>query len=87
MRKLLKKFRRDEGGNIAIIFGLAIIPFMIAVGSAVDYGRGVVTQHRLQWAIDSAVLAAGSLRSATEAERKALGKAVFEANFRLRNTA
>ncbi len=81
MKKLLNKFSRNESGNIAIIFGLAIVPFMIVAGSAVDYGRAVVAKHRLQWAIDSAVLAAGSLRTATNAERKALGKAVFEANF------
>ncbi len=81
MNRLLNRFWNDDRGNIAIIFGLAVIPFMIAAGSAVDYGRAVVTKHRLQWAMDSAVLAAGSLRSATEDERKALGKAVFEANF------
>ncbi|MEM7428311.1 MAG: pilus assembly protein [Pseudomonadota bacterium] len=81
MNRTLKRFWTDDRGNIAIIFGLAIIPFMIAAGTAVDYGRAVVAKHRLQWAMDSAVLAAGSLRTATEDERKALGKAIFEANF------
>lgn len=81
MRKLLGKFRKDERGNIAIIFGLAVIPFMIGAGMAIDYGRAVVAKHKLQWAIDSAVLAAGSLTTATPDERKALGKAIFEANF------
>lgn len=81
MKKLFSRFRKDERGNIAIIFGMAVIPFMIAAGTAVDYGRAVVAKHRLQWAIDSAVLAAGSLSTATDAERQALGKAIFEANF------
>lgn len=77
----LKKFRADEGGNPAIVFGFAIIPFLLAAGAAVDYGRGVVAKHELQVALDSAVLAAGSLRNADEQDRKELGKAFFEANF------
>lgn len=81
MRKLIKTFRTSESGNIAILFGLAAIPLLIAVGIAIDYGRGVVAKHRLQWATDAAVLAAGSLKNASDEERKALGKAVFEANY------
>ena len=81
MLKSFKSFRKDEDGNVAIIFGLAIVPFMMAAGMAVDYGRGVVAKHELQVALDSAVLAAGSLRVAEDPERKALGKAFFEANF------
>ncbi|MCP5082107.1 MAG: pilus assembly protein, partial [Alphaproteobacteria bacterium] len=81
MLKHLKKFRSDEDGNVAIIFGFAIVPFLIAAGMAVDYGRGVVAKHELQVALDTAVLAAGSLRLADDQDRKALGKAFFEANF------
>ncbi len=81
MLKSFKSFRKDEDGNVAIMFGLAIVPFMMAAGMAVDYGRGVVAKHELQVALDSAVLAAGSLRVADDADRKALGKAYFEANF------
>ncbi len=79
--KHLKKFRSNEDGNIAIIFGFAVVPFMIAAGMAVDYGRGVVAKHELQVALDSAVLAAVALRIAEPQERKDLGKAYFEANF------
>ncbi len=81
MLKLLKRFQSDERGNIAIIFGFAIIPFMIAAGVSVDYGRAVVTKHKLQHAIDTAVLAAGSMTNATDADRKVLGEVFFEANF------
>ncbi len=81
MFKSIKKFRSNEDGNVAIIFGMAVVPFLMAAGMAVDYGRGVVAKHELQVALDSAVLAAGSLRLANDADRKALGKAYFEANF------
>ncbi len=81
MLKSIKRFKSDEDGNIAIIFGLTVIPFMMVAGMAVDYGRGVVAKHELQVALDNSVLAAGSLRLAADADRKALGKAYFEANF------
>ena len=81
MFKRIKEFRSNKDGNVAIIFGFAVVPFMIAAGMAVDYGRGVVAKHELQVALDSAVLAAGSLRIAEPDDRKALGKAFFEANF------
>jgi Flp pilus assembly protein TadG len=35
--RLLRKFRRDKSGNIAITFGLAALPIRLAVGAAVDY--------------------------------------------------
>ena len=81
MLKRIRTFLSNEDGNMAIIFGVAIVPFMMAAGMAVDYGRGVVAKHQLQVALDTAVLAAGSLRLADDADRKALGKAFFEANF------
>ncbi|MCP5085042.1 MAG: hypothetical protein GY948_25435 [Alphaproteobacteria bacterium] len=81
LMKTFQRFRRDEGGNPAMVFGFAVVPFLLAAGVAVDYGRGVVAKHELQVALDSAVLAAGSLRSVDEQERKDLGKAFFEANF------
>ncbi len=81
MFKRVKNFKSNEDGNIAIIFGAAVVPFLIVAGMAVDYGRGVVAKHELQVALDSAVLAAGSLRVAPDQDRKDLGKAFFEANF------
>ena len=77
----LKAFRADERGNVGFIFAIMLVPFLICVGLAVDYGRAVVAKHELQVALDTAVLAAGSLKLASEDERKQLGKAFFEANF------
>ncbi|MCP5082504.1 MAG: TadE/TadG family protein [Alphaproteobacteria bacterium] len=81
MANLLKNFCSDTRGNIMFMFGFLVIPFMLAAGVAIDYGRAVIAKHKLQASMDTAVLAAGSLRTATEDERKALGKAFFEANF------
>ena len=51
---LLNRFRRDTSGNIAVIFAIASLPIMSAVGCAVDYSRATQLRSKLQAAIDAA---------------------------------
>src|SRR5690349_9858843 len=51
---LLNRFRNDRSGNIAVIFVLASLPIMTAVGCAVDYSRANQLRTKLQAAIDAA---------------------------------
>src|ERR1051325_1750781 len=55
---LTRKFRSDDGGQVAVIFALAMLPVVIGVGAAVDYSRANNGRSALQAALDSAVLAA-----------------------------
>ncbi len=58
-----KRFLHDERGNIAVIFALASIPLLGAVGCAVDYALATQLQAKLQSAADAAsvgALAVGS---------------------------
>ena len=50
----LSRFRRNEAGNIAVIFALAAIPIISAMGCAVDYSRATQLRSKLQSAIDAA---------------------------------
>jgi Flp pilus assembly protein TadG len=43
-----------------MLFGLALLPIMFALGSAVDYGRAAQTRTALQKAVDEAALAGAS---------------------------
>ncbi len=52
-------FRRDDAGNVAIIFGLLAVTLMLAVGAAVDMGRWLHARDQTAAAIDAAVLAGG----------------------------
>ena len=57
MRALLGeigRFRRDKSGNIAVIFTLALMPILSAVGCAVDYSRATQLRAKLQAAVDAA---------------------------------
>ena len=56
--ELTRKFRSDDGGQVAVIFALAMLPVVIGVGAAVDYSRANNGRSALQAALDSAVLAA-----------------------------
>jgi Flp pilus assembly protein TadG len=59
----LKRFARDERGNIAVIFAIASVPLLAAVGCAVDYSMATRIKAKLQSAADAAsvgALAVGS---------------------------
>ena len=57
MRKLLReigRFRKDRSGNVAVIFTLALLPILSAIGCAIDYSRATQVRSKLQSAIDAA---------------------------------
>src|SRR3954453_11404554 len=52
----LGRFARDERGNIAIIFAIALLPVLSFVGAAIDYSRAAHARTAMQGALDSAAL-------------------------------
>jgi Flp pilus assembly protein TadG len=63
--QLLGRFRRDQRGNIAVIFALTLIPVLSCIGCAVDYSRATQLRSKLQAAIDAASV--GSVAKAAPA--------------------
>lgn len=61
---LISRFRRDTSANIAVIFAIATIPILTAVGCATDYSMAARMKSKLQSAADTASLAAISVHSA-----------------------
>jgi Flp pilus assembly protein TadG len=61
---LLARFRRDRSANIAVIFAIAVIPILAAVGTAVDYSMATRIQAKLQSAADAASIASIATNSA-----------------------
>ena len=51
------KFNKAEGGNVLMIFTLAIIPIMGLIGAAVDYSRANSDKAAMQAAVDATALA------------------------------
>jgi Flp pilus assembly protein TadG len=55
-----RRFVADRGGNVAITFGVLLIPLVLAAGTAVDFSRASGAKAHLQSAADAAVLAAAA---------------------------
>ena len=54
MIRILDQFRSDQRGNIAVIFAIACIPLISAIGCATDYSRATQLAIKLQAAADAA---------------------------------
>jgi Flp pilus assembly protein TadG len=61
---LISRFRRDTRANVAVIFAIATVPLITAVGCATDYSMAARMKTKLQSAADSASLASISVNSA-----------------------
>jgi hypothetical protein len=73
----LRLFRRHEGGNAAMMFGLALVPLVGFIGAALDYSRASDFQAKLHQAADAAALVAARDRTSPWAKRKANAEKVF----------
>lgn len=76
-----EKFFTSQRGNVAIIFAIALIPILMAAGSAVDITRALQVKARLDSALDAAGLAAGKKIDASDATITATAQAYFNANY------
>jgi Flp pilus assembly protein TadG len=63
VRALVSRFRRDSSGNVAVIFTIAILPILAAVGCATDYSLATKMKAQLQSAADAAAVASISQKS------------------------
>ena len=56
LRAAARRFAGANDGNIAILFGIAVIPIISFVGAAVDYTRANSARSSMQAALDSTAL-------------------------------
>ncbi|MFO1186052.1 MAG: TadE/TadG family type IV pilus assembly protein [Alphaproteobacteria bacterium] len=80
-RRFLARFVGERRGNVAIIFGLSLIPLLIAAGAAVDLSRALVVRARLAQALDAAGLAAGATPNLSLSQMQDLATKYFNANY------
>ncbi|MEZ5842615.1 MAG: pilus assembly protein [Hyphomicrobiaceae bacterium] len=74
-----KRFDREEGGSVAIVFALTATAVFGVVGLAVDYGRAMSMHARIQQVADAAALKGALILKNTNDEAKA--KAAAESHF------
>jgi Flp pilus assembly protein TadG len=57
LRRKVDRFRSNCSGNVALMFGISMVPLMVAIGTAVDYARVTNIRTKLNGAADFATLA------------------------------
>jgi Flp pilus assembly protein TadG len=83
MRRLLSCFNRlwfDRRGNIAILFGLAIIPVFGAMGVAVDYSLANASRTALQASLDNTGLMLAKMMPLSDSDLNTRGWQIFQGN-------
>ena len=82
IRSLMRGFVGSERGNIAMMFGLMIVPIVFAVGAAIDYSRAAQRKVQFQAALDATALALGLMpQNASQSDLETKAAEVFNANF------
>ncbi len=76
----LQRFTAANGGATALLFGLALIPAMLTIGAAIDFGRVALLKSSLQAAADAGVLAAGAQSKNTQSARASVAQGAVIAN-------
>jgi Flp pilus assembly protein TadG len=68
MLSLCRKFAGDTRGATALLFGLLLIPLILAVGVGVDMARAAQMRAMLQGAVDAAALAGAAAYTSPSAQ-------------------
>ncbi len=58
LHRIALRFIQDRKANVAVTFGITMVPLMLAIGASVDYGRALSATAAAQASLDGAVLAA-----------------------------
>jgi Flp pilus assembly protein TadG len=77
----LRGFAQSRRGNVAMIYGLALVPLALAAGGGLDYARAVVVRNSMTEALDAAALAVGSTPGLSTAQMQTLAQQYFNANY------
>lgn len=75
------KFKKNEDGQVGVIFALALVPLLGFTSAAVDYSKLTRERNAISIALDAAVLAAANNNSIVDSEKDEYAEAHFLANY------
>lgn len=81
--KTALSFSRSERANVAMIFGLALVPLTLAAGAGLDLARGMLVHAELISALDAAALAVGGTPGLTQSQMQTMAQQYFNANYKI----
>jgi Flp pilus assembly protein TadG len=80
---LVGRFRRSTKANVAMIFGLSLVPLTLAAGTGLDYSRAMLVHAQLITALDAAALAVGATPGLNQSQMQTMAQQYFNANYKL----
>jgi Flp pilus assembly protein TadG len=82
LRREFERFAHARGGNVAMTFGLAMLPVIASVGAAIDYSHANSVKAAMQSALDaSALMLSRDAATLSNADLQAKAKSYFLATF------
>jgi Flp pilus assembly protein TadG len=81
MARTWRRLAKDAKGNVVVLFALSLIPILLGIGVAVDFGRALLVRERMDSALDAAALAIGSWSGLSQDELKTKAQQFFDANY------
>jgi Flp pilus assembly protein TadG len=81
VRARLSAFRADTRGVVLYLVALLMVPFVVLLGVAIDFGQLLLAKNQLASAIDAAALDIGATPGLTQAQAEAQANAYVSANF------
>ena len=84
LRSAQARFQANDRGNIAMMFAIASIPMIIALGGGIDYSRATAARTQMQDALDATSLALSrqtNVATMTSAQMLTFATNYFNANF------
>lgn len=78
---LVARFLTDRRGAVAMMFGLAILVLVGAIGVAVDSARGYTAKSKLQGAVDAAALAGAKAHTQYQDNASDEARMFFDSNY------
>src|ERR1019366_9241328 len=78
----LRAFGRANAANVAMMFGLSLLPLAIATGAGLDFAHAMMERSAISDALDAATLAIGAKPGMTVSAAQTLAQNVFNANYK-----
>jgi Flp pilus assembly protein TadG len=78
----LRAFGRATGANVAMMFGLSLLPLAIAASAGMDFANAMMARNQMSDALDAAALALGAQNNLSGTAAQQLAQKVFNANYK-----
>ena len=78
---------RDRAGNVSMMFGVMLLPILLSIGGAVDFGRWLLARQQTISALDAAALAGARALQVEDASTAAailMAQAMYKENTKKR---